>query len=332
MSYDDRGSAPRSGQVSLSKKIAATLAAAGAVLVPLGTWFTTEKTPADKIALSYGGGPFEGNQYQDTVQPGSGLKFNGWFDKWYEYPVTVRNYIVSNARDEGDKESFDVIETTDKDGVIEQVELTVSFRLNEELVQKFHERLGMKYKAWDDDGWKKMLGDNVRQPLNNAVVKALKEFSTDDIKKNSSVYVSLEEAIEAELPGALKSIMGDNYFCGPSGADQGACSPIKVVVKSITPKNQSVNDSYDKQKETANGIVTAQNEAQQQIERATGEKASKDAVAEALTPEYLAYLDVQAKLECAKRPNCVMVTTDAGGQLPQLTIPVPTLAPAAPTR
>ena len=72
---NDRGSRSR---VSLGKRVAAGVAAGAAVMVPLATFLTTEKTPADKIALSYGGGPFEGNQYQRTVQPGSGLSFNGW--------------------------------------------------------------------------------------------------------------------------------------------------------------------------------------------------------------------------------------------------------------
>ena len=131
--------------ISFGKKLAAGAVAATALVVPVATWMVTEKTPADKVALSYGGGPFEGNQFQREVQPGSSLVFNGIFDKWYEYPVTLRNYIVSSSVDEGDKESFDVIKTSDSDGVEEQIELTVSFRLKEELVRKFHERLGLKY-------------------------------------------------------------------------------------------------------------------------------------------------------------------------------------------
>lgn len=315
MSYDN--------PISLGKKIAAIGAAAVALFVPTATIMTTEKTPADKIAISYGGGPFEGNQFQQIVQPGSGLKFNGWFDKWYEYPVTLRNYIVSSAAEEGDKEAFDVIVSSDADGVEEQVELTLSFQLNQELIRSFHERLGLKYGAWDDDGWRKMLADNMRQPLNNAVNKALKEFPTDDIKKDPTVLEKLEKSIERELEKSLDDVLGADYFCGPTTIEGDDCGPVRVVVKGVTPTNPDVSKSYDDQKTSANGIQVSKNKAQSQIELAEGEKAAKDAVAEALTPEYLDYLSAKAQLECAQSADCTMIYTDGGGQLPALTIPVP---------
>ena len=313
MSYDN--------PVSFGKKLAAGAVATTALVVPIATLMSTEKTPADKVALSYGGGPFEGNQFQREVQPGSSLQFNGFFDKWYEYPVTLRNYIVSSAKDEGDKESFDLIRTSDSDGVEEQVELTVSFRLNEDLVRKFHERLGLKYEAWTEDGWRKMLGDNMRQPLNNAATKALKGFSADEIRKDPAVMDKVEAAIEKELSASLAEVMGDQYFCGPTAEGDKACGPIQVVVKSISPVNKDVAASYDKQKQSANGIQVAKNEAQQQIERAEGEKAAKDAVAEALTPEYLDYLRAQALLKCAETPDCTIIVSDGGAQTPVLSLP-----------
>jgi len=75
------------------------------------------KTPADQIALSYGGGLLAGAKYQKTVFPGSGLVVNGMFDKWYEYPVTVRNYIVSLNPNEGDRGKADEITAPDAGAV-----------------------------------------------------------------------------------------------------------------------------------------------------------------------------------------------------------------------
>ena len=55
-----------------------------------------KRTMSNEVALSYGGGAFEGAEYQGVVNPGSGLHFNGWFDKWYVYKTDQRDYTVSD--------------------------------------------------------------------------------------------------------------------------------------------------------------------------------------------------------------------------------------------
>ena len=59
------------------------------VLIVMATGF--KKTPRDEVGLSYGGGPIEGAHFQQVVEPGHGLFFNGVQDKLYLYPVTQRN-------------------------------------------------------------------------------------------------------------------------------------------------------------------------------------------------------------------------------------------------
>ena len=70
---------------------------------------TVKKTPRDKIGISYGGGPIEGQHFQQVVEPGHGLFINGFADKLYLYPVTQRNYIISQRTDEGDIEGEDAV-------------------------------------------------------------------------------------------------------------------------------------------------------------------------------------------------------------------------------
>src|SRR5688572_24558792 len=96
--------------VRAAKIIGVVIVAVVVLLTLLGIVGTSfRKTPADKIALSYGGGPFEGAQFQKVVEPGSGLVLNGVFDKWYEYPTTQRNYIISRRASEGDVVGEDFI-------------------------------------------------------------------------------------------------------------------------------------------------------------------------------------------------------------------------------
>lgn len=267
------------------------------------------KSPADKISLSYGGGLFEGNKFQKIVDPGSGLIFNGWYDKWYEYPTTQRNYIVSMAADEGDKEQADAITAPDKSGVAENVELTVTFKLNtsKKMIRKFHEQIGLKYKAWTESGWNKMLADNFRQPLNNAVQEKLREYTTDQIRTSPEVLSQVQTAVESSLKKDIDTLMGDQYFCGPSyKLGSTVCPNFEVNVKAITPP-ADVIQSYSDQKTSQNKIVVAENEAQAKIEQAKGEEAAKNAVSNALTPEYLNYLRVQALQTCASSGKCSLI-------------------------
>ena len=79
-----------------------------------------------------------------------------------------------------------------------------------------------------------------------------------------------------------------------------------MSIKSITPPREVIA-SYNDQKTSQNKIIVATNNALAQIEKAKGEQASKDAVAQALTSEYLAYLKVQALQACAANSNCTLV-------------------------
>lgn len=281
------------------------------MILPIGL-NPLRKTPADKIAISYGGGPFEGNEYQRIVNPGSGITFNGWFDKWYEYPTTQRNYIVSSDPAEGDRAQVDHITAKDANRVNEDVELTVTFKLNTSKLRPFHEQIGLKYEAWEDEGWDKMLGDNFRQPLNNAVLQKIREYTTDQIASSTEVLPAVQAAIEATLKNDVTQLLGDEYFCGPTyELNSTVCPNFKVVIKSINPPG-AVSDSYNDQKVSGNRVTVAQNDAQAQIERAKGEKASQDAVAPALTPAYLEYLQIQAYKSCAEHDKCVLVVNGSG--------------------
>lgn len=126
------------------------------------------KTPADKYGLSYGGGPFEGNRYQRTVQPGSPLSFNGLSDRWYLYPAVQRNYIISKRSDEGDLAGTDFIATPTKDKITVEFETATYFKLNSGKLRKFHEQIGLKYHAYTESGWARMLNDNFRQQIQTA--------------------------------------------------------------------------------------------------------------------------------------------------------------------
>lgn len=271
-----------------------------------------QKTPADKIALSYGGGPFEGAKYQKTVLPGSGLVFNGVFDKWYEYPITTRNYIVSTNPAEGDRANQDKITAPTKDGVSVDWELAVNFKLNTNDVRDFHQKLGLKFQAWTAKGWDQLLDQQFRQPLESAVQRTSRQFSSEEVYKDAGVYQKIQDTIAAGLKESINASVGEEFFCGPSfQLGQPACPPFQVVLKHAgLPK--TVIDAFNSQKETQAGIEVAKNQAQAKVELAKGDAASQAASQQSLTPEYLEKLRIAAEQTCASNPGCTLVITNGG--------------------
>lgn len=271
------------------------------------------KTPADKIALSYGGGPFEGAAFQRVVQPGSGLVLNGLMDKWYEYPVTQRNYIVSLNKDEGDRGVEDQIHAASSDGVAIGWELASYFKLNTGLIRQFHETLGLKYHAWSTSGWDKMLNDTLRQQLENAVQISSKQFTAEQIYKDSTVIQKVQDDIASSLKDSVNHSVGAAFFCGPTfdRRHPEVCPDFQVVVKKPTLP-QSVIDQYNNQKASELGIQVAKNNADAKVKEAAGVKEQQAALAQSVTPEYLDLLRAQAMQACASNPNCTLVITQGG--------------------
>lgn len=278
------------------------------------------KTPADKIAISYGGGMFEGAQYQQTVEPGSGLVFNGLFDKWYEYPTTQRNYIVSSVEGEGDRANVDGIRAFTSDKVETVTELTVTFKLNTNEIRDFHEKIGLKFNAWEDDGWDRMLNDNFRQPLENSVQQVIRQFDVDKIASDTEVLTQVQDAVESTLKAEVNKLLGGDYFCGPGfEIGQEDCPNFKVVVKRISLP-EGVVAAFERQETSAAEVVSAQNDALAKKERAEGEKAQQEVLTQSLTPEYISYLEVLAQDKCAQNTNCVLVV--GGGNGTNINVPV----------
>jgi hypothetical protein len=179
----DRGRRrPRLGRFGV---IALLVAIVLLALVP-AVMSTLEKTPRDKIGISYGGGPIEGEHYQKIVQPGSGLFFNGLFDTLYLYPADQQNYIISNQEGVGAVDAPDSISAPTSDRVQVQYQAAVYFKLNTDELRPFHEQLGLKFSAYTDDGWDQMLQDTFRPQIENALQQETRKVEVADLVGNAA--------------------------------------------------------------------------------------------------------------------------------------------------
>jgi regulator of protease activity HflC (stomatin/prohibitin superfamily) len=232
---------------------AAFVAIVVVVLVIGGVSFATafKKTPQDEICVSYGGGPFEGENFQFVKQPGSGRFFNGLRDKLYCYPVTQRSYTITSRPGEGDTDFSDAIVAPSEDNISLTFELVIYFELNRDTVADFHRQIGIKTGAYDEDGWRQMLQEYFRPQIDQALQRQSRNFTAVEAYADASVFREIQGNLDAELPAAFAEAQDGEFF-----------SNYRVVLRHIGVP-EGVQAELEKNQESKIAIKTKQNEIEQ---------------------------------------------------------------------
>jgi hypothetical protein len=266
----------------------------------VGAW---RSVPVDKVVLHYTGGPIEGEHFVGVVNPGRGTRFFGLLDNVYELPATQRNYIMSKHPDEGDTRRAEFVGAPSADKVVTEWESATYFKLNTrpEILRRFFEQICLKYECTDlgpGGGWDHMLGDTFRQQIVAAIQEQARRYSSEDIYANPDTLLRMQADIGATLKRRVNDALGGEFFCGPTFRPEASdCPEFSFVIKEIAlPAN--VRDQYNANRASALAVEEARADAQSQA-------ALRDAPE--LTPGQLAYIRAQAELECARRPDCVLV-------------------------
>lgn len=286
----------------------------GVVVLIFAIVFITglKKTPRDQIGISYGGGPIEGQHFQRVVKPGSNLFFNGLADRLYLYPVTQRNYIISKKPDEGDVPGEDVIVAPSKDRVEVDFETAVYFKLNVDKLQQFHEQIGLKFKAWTDEGWKDMLHQSFRQQIEFALQRESRRHGIADIFANREVLETIQGGIAQDLKENVTRILGDEYFCGPTFKPGGVCTDFTFTVKRVSIPAR-VLAAFERNRTSEIEVLTKQNEIRQREAEAEAIRRLRDALAQAGDNYVLLKAIESGKITFWVLPNGVNVTIPREG-------------------
>jgi hypothetical protein len=266
----------------------------------VGAW---ESVPVDRIGLHYTGGPIQGEHFEEVVAPGTRSRFYGLLDNLYKLPATQRNYIMSKHPDEGDARRAEYVGAPSADKVVMEWESATYFRLNRdpEALRRFFEQICLKYRCTDlapGGGWDHMLADTFRQQIVAAIQEQSRQYSSEDIYASRDTLLKMQADIGATLKRRVNEVLGGEFFCGPtSRGDEANCPEFTFVIKEIgLPGN--VRDQYNSNRASLLAVEQAKADAQSQAAL----RSAPD-----LTPGQLAYIRAQAELECARRPNCVLV-------------------------
>jgi hypothetical protein len=143
-----------------------------------------------------------------------------------------------------------------------------------------------------------MLADTFRQQIVAAIQEQARRYSSEDIYANPETLLRMQADIGATLKRRVNDALGGEFFCGPTFRPEASdCPEFSFVIKEIAlPAN--VRDQYNANRASTLAIEKAKAEAQSQAAL----RSAPD-----LTPGQLAYIRAQAELECARRPECVLV-------------------------
>lgn len=313
-----------------SKRIAliviGVIAAIVALVLAIPFMSAWQSVPANKIGLHYDGGPIEGESYNKIIQPGSGATFLGLADRLVELPIDQRSYTTCKGEDVdgGDTcDGPDIVAST-KGGAEMRFRIGVSFKLNtsDDVIRKFYEDICRKFDCTSGDGWDRMLQVQFRGPIEQAIQQSVRNYTVDQLfagvnadGSSTSILEDVQADIAADLKENINQFVGGDYFCGPA-FDRGkpeACPEFQFQITDAVPTDDGVRAAFAANLESAQKVITAENDANAAVAKAEGTRRAQEALSGLYTEQgYIDYQKVLAMQECAANTNCTLVVTDGG--------------------
>ena len=201
------------------------------------------------VGVVRNGGPFDNRAIRQTVNPGAGLTWIGWFSESpHNYPAShvARTYTVTADATRGSRNAADVVTVPTKDGVQIGVEATLFYHFigerDQTTLKAFDRSLGTRrfpvdgkegdkrlYPWQGDDGWNGMFETVFRPVLENDMRRELGSFDCAELVPSCKLLrrapsashngpgtniATIERAINRSLAGELADTLGHHYFWG----------------------------------------------------------------------------------------------------------------------
>jgi SPFH domain / Band 7 family len=254
----------RGGGGSVKAKVIGGLILAVIAIVVLFNIFNFADTDANKIGLHYGGGVIEDKKFKSIIPPGSTNQLIGPGDTVYDYPIDQRSYIIGG--DGADTDAADEVTVVSKDNVRLGVRVQVYFTLNrdKDVIKSFHERIGLKTEAYEEDGWNDMLQSYFRPQIDRALAAVATNYNWAELYNNEAKKSAFQAAAAKEFTRLLPAAVGGDYFCGPSYNGNNACGELSFTIQKPTPLDKGIIDGLEA-KQRAELAKATQEQKNQQV-------------------------------------------------------------------
>lgn len=240
------------------KIIAVSLAVAGTIMLT-GCGTHSVSTAPDQVGLHYLGGPFSAHKYNSYVPP-STKKWFGPGDNEYLYPAGQRTYDATGGKDS----ERNAITSVSQDSVEMSTKISVTFNLktDEETLRKFHEKVGIKYKAYMDGdstsaGWRRLLEFYLGQSIETTLDREVANYKWRDLYNKPEIRVALQDAVNKDLPTLVQSKIGDEYFDSFSAQVQKPDVTNEALKQSIADVNNNIAQAQAQKAKAEADLATA---------------------------------------------------------------------------
>lgn len=256
----------------------------------------------NELCLVYKGGIVQDAEFEKLLKPGSNNSSIGMGSSTYCYPIDQRTYIA-------DVEGGDTtpVEAVSMDTVRLGVEYQLYFTLNqqEEVIQAFHENLGVKTEAWTPEGWTALLRQYFEPQIERSIEAAALNYNWRDLFSSEDTRREFQNTVVANVKNNLKEVIGGDYFCGPDYTrESDDCGDFKFTVGKPYPINQDIVIAIEDEQKA----VTRTNSQAQENLRIQAEADGKRALVDLYGQDNAALIQL-----CEKNPEaCSSIIVSSG--------------------
>ena len=184
--------------------------AAGLLALALTGCSITTPEP-DQKGIVYDAGMFSDTTFQNCINPGS-RDVSGPGDQGFVYPNGQRTFEFADKQGAESKP----LTVVSKDNLEMTVSGVATFSLTTDCatLRKFHEQIGLKFKAYEDAGWNRLIGVYIGQPLDRAMDAAAKAYGWKDLFSNPAIKQEWEKSVATYAAQFIKEQGGAGFFGG----------------------------------------------------------------------------------------------------------------------